>query len=98
MGRDQANGKASRKHSDLRFSIDSLEQRSPSTDGVTPITGVVLTSTRSSAKIKQSKSKTFGLHFKVTSALAAGSYFPLVSVSLGGVSMTAMGTTQFTVV
>jgi hypothetical protein len=68
-----------------------------STDGVTPVTGVTLASTTGSAKIQPDKSKTFKLHFKVTSALAAGSYFPYVSVTLGGVSTTEVGTVSFTI-
>jgi hypothetical protein len=69
----------------------------PSADGISPMAGVILASIHSSAKIRPTKSKTFRLHFKATSALQAGSYFPFVSVSLGGVSMTVIGTTLFSV-
>ena len=68
----------------------------PSDDGSTPL-DVILESLRSGAKILPGKSKTFKLHFKLNSALPAGSYIPYVSVSLGGVDSISAGATQFTV-
>jgi uncharacterized repeat protein (TIGR03803 family) len=70
---------------------------SPSTDGNAPVVGVILETVHSGAKIQPNKARTFKLHFKVTSALAAGTYFPYVSVSLGGVSMAAAGNSSFAV-
>jgi hypothetical protein len=70
---------------------------SPSADGVTPVAGVMLGTVRSGTKIKPSQSKRFRLHFKVTDALATGIYFPYLSISLGGVPTTGIGTSQFTI-
>jgi uncharacterized repeat protein (TIGR03803 family) len=70
----------------------------PSTDGLSPIASTVLASIQSRAKIQPGKSKTFKLHFRVTTALIAGSYFPYVTVSLGSVSTTSAGTEEFVVV
>ena len=69
----------------------------PSSDGVTPLAGVILEAIASAATIQPSHRKTFRLHFKVTSTLAAASYFPYVTVSLGNVSTTAVGTSSFAV-
>jgi hypothetical protein len=68
----------------------------PSADGQTPVSGVILETIRSGVRILPGKSRTFRLHFKVTSALAAGKYFPYVLVSLDGVSTTEVGTMEFT--
>jgi hypothetical protein len=70
---------------------------SPSSDGVTPLAGVILDAVRSGAKIDPGKKKTFRLHFRVPSGAASGSYSPYVSVTLGGVTTSMVGRTQFTV-
>jgi hypothetical protein len=69
---------------------------SPSADGVTPLAGVILERERSRAKIQPNRSMKFRLRFKASSALATGSYFPYVAISLGGVPATAAGTATFT--
>jgi hypothetical protein len=69
----------------------------PSQDGLTPLSGMTLATFKSNAKIAPNTSKTFKLHFKLTSTMPAGSYFPFATVSLGGVTTTAAGSTQFTV-
>jgi len=70
---------------------------SPTQDGLLPLTGVVLKSTKSGVKIQPGKSKTFKMRFKVTPEVTAGRYFPDVSVLLGGVSRTKVGDMGFTV-
>ena len=55
---------------------------SSSSDGVMPVAGIILKTTSSGGKILPGKSKTFRLHFKVTSVLAMETYFPYISVSL----------------
>jgi hypothetical protein len=68
---------------------------SASADGATA--GIPLKNIQSSVKIQPGKSKTFKLHFMATSFLAAGNYFPYLSVTLGGITATDVGGTQFTV-
>jgi hypothetical protein len=68
---------------------------SPSTDGVAPVDGFVLENIQSHATIQPNQSKTFRLHFTISPALAAGTYFPYVSVSMGIASATAAGTSLF---
>jgi hypothetical protein len=70
---------------------------SPSTDGVTPVTGVMLGTVRNNTRIKPFQSKRFRLQFRVTDALMAGIYFPYLSVSLGGAPTTEVGTSGFTI-
>ena len=68
-----------------------------SSDGVTEIPGIYLATFKSGVTILPKKNKTIKLHFKVTSALAAGSFYPFVSVSLGGEATTQVGTILFTI-
>jgi hypothetical protein len=69
---------------------------SPSSDGVTPISGTVLATLRTSAKIQPGKSAKYKLRFK-GSALALGNYFPYVTVTLGTASATEIGTSAFSI-
>ena len=69
----------------------------PSEDGSTPMAEIILDSLQSGLKLPPGKSKVFKLHFKITSALPAGSYFPYVSVQLGGQPATAVGASAFAV-
>jgi predicted outer membrane repeat protein len=63
---------------------------SPSFDDSTPIAGVFLDQIHSGARILPGKSKSFRLHFKVPSGTAAGTYYPYLSVTLGGVTTTKL--------
>jgi hypothetical protein len=68
---------------------------SPSEDGLAPLPDIIPGTLASNVSLQANESKTFKLHFKATGNLAAGSYYPLVSVRLGGVTATAVGTTRF---
>ena len=67
---------------------------SASSDGLTPLAGATLATLMKRTKIPAGRSGKFRLRFKVTTAVAAGSYFPFAS--LAGASTTAAGPTQFT--
>jgi uncharacterized delta-60 repeat protein len=68
-----------------------------STDGVTPLAGIILDSAKSNAVILPGTSKRFRLHFKVARAVPGGTYYPYLSTSLGGVSSASVGTATFTI-
>ncbi|HWE03675.1 MAG TPA: Ig-like domain repeat protein [Tepidisphaeraceae bacterium] len=64
---------------------------SPSSDNSTPIAGAILDQIHSGARILPGKSKSFRLRFKVPSGTAAGTYYPYLSIALGGVTTTTLG-------
>ena len=70
----------------------------PSEDGSVPMADIILDSLQSGLKLPPGKSKTLKLHFKITSALPAGSYYPYVSVQLGGAATTGAGAAPFATV
>jgi uncharacterized delta-60 repeat protein len=64
---------------------------SPSSDGITAVPGVTLDTVTTHLAIKPGQSIKQKLRFKIPSSLAAGVYYPLVSVVIDGVSTTAVG-------
>lgn len=70
---------------------------SPSSDGVTPVAGVILDTLQRNVKIAPSATKTFRLRFKVPADASAGVFFPYISATLDGAATTAVGATSFTV-
>jgi hypothetical protein len=69
---------------------------SPSSDGTNPIAGKILGSDSLTTTIPAGKSHRYRVTLDST-ALASGSYFPYVSLSLDDVTATAVGVTPFTV-
>jgi len=71
----------------------------PSGDGVSPIPGVFF-QTLSVAKTSIGVGKTakYTLHIKNASAVAAGTFYPYVTVSLDGITTSAVSQTEFTLV
>ncbi len=67
-----------------------------SADGISPLPGDTLDTLMKNLKVPPSKSVRLNLHFK-TALLSSGSYFPFLSVALGGNTSTAVGP-SFTVV
>ena len=67
-----------------------------SSDGVSPLPGIMLGSVTKSTRIKAGQKKPFALHFKIGSTPTAGAYFPYFTISLDGVSTTAIGS-QFSI-
>jgi len=71
---------------------------SPSSDGVSPVASLTLAQIDPKhVHIAPGKSMKLKLQFKVTAATTAGTYFPYLSVSLAGVTQTAVGSAQFTI-
>jgi hypothetical protein len=70
---------------------------SPSSDGATPIPGMILDRVESNVQIAPTRHKTFRLRFKVPSNLPSGSYLPFISCLLGGVTASATGAVPFSV-
>ena len=52
----------------------------PSTDGLFPVADVIIEKFHSDVKIQPKQSEEFRLHFEITASVAAGHYFPYVSV------------------
>jgi hypothetical protein len=69
---------------------------SPSADGISPVPGITLAHLTQRVQIGIHRTAALRLHFKVTSATPAGTYFPYVSATLGGVSDAVVGNKQFT--
>jgi hypothetical protein len=70
---------------------------SPSSDGVSAIAGITLTTLTRRVTLKPGRSGKYTIRFKIPTALAAGLYSPYVAVSLNDVSATAVGAVSFTV-
>lgn len=70
----------------------------PSSDGITPIPGMIMDHIESHARIAPHHSKRFRLRFKVPTGLSAGDYVPYISSLLAGVTQDAAGATPFRVV
>jgi uncharacterized repeat protein (TIGR03803 family) len=69
-----------------------------SSEGISPVSGIVLeTVNQKGVTLQPGRSVRYRLHFKLTTALTAGSYFPFVTATIGGVSTTQVGATEFTI-
>jgi hypothetical protein len=72
----------------------------PSVDGINPVAGVTLVTLASPRPtvIKPNKTAKFVLHIKHTALTASGSFYPYVTITYAGQTLTVKGTQLFTLV
>lgn len=70
---------------------------SPSSNGTDPVSGVILAKITKNVRLRADQTITIRLHFKVSAGTPSGTFFPYLSATLGSVTQTAVGSTEFTI-